>query len=153
MRSKGMVLGLAAVAALAVGGASAYTAGLGQGAGALTDSGTAAFGSLVVHANGGTVTGVHYLYDASTQTLLTSVTVDVLGDTTASPSPLTVGVTESTLAAPSVPVNPATCTQTGGVVGSGANTATPYVCDLTGEPGGGWLGSTFGTLNVAIVTN
>jgi len=149
MRTKGMVLGLAAAAALAVGGASAYTAGLGQGAGALTDSGTAAFGSLIVHANGGTVTGVHYVFDAPTQTLLTSVTVDVLGDYTASPSPLTVGVTESTLAAATTPVNPATCVQTGALAAG----STPYVCDLTGEPGGGWLGSTFGTLNVAIVTN
>src|SRR5579862_2080687 len=148
MRSKGMVLGLAAVAALAVGGASAYTAGLGAGPGALADSGTAAFGSLIVHANGGTVTGVHYIYDAPTQTLLNSVSVDVEGDSTASPSPLTVGVTESTLAAPSVPVNPATCTQTGALIGSGATASTPYVCDLTGEPGGGWLGSTFGALNV-----
>jgi len=150
MRRKGMVLGLAAVAALAVGGTSAYTAGLGAGTGALADSGTAAFGSLAVHANGGTVTGVHYQFDATTQTLLTSVTVDVLGDSTA--TPLTVGVTESTLAAPSVPINPATCTQTGGVVGSGATTSTPYVCDLTGISGGGWVGATFGTLNVAIVT-
>jgi hypothetical protein len=152
MRTKGMVLGLAAVAALAVGGASAYTAGLGAGSGALADSGTAAFGSLIVHANGGTVTGVHYVFDAPTQTLLTSVTVDVLGDSTASPSPLTVGVTESTLAAPGTPVNPATCVQTGALT-TGANPSTPYVCDLTSEPGGGWLGSTFGTLNVAIVTN
>jgi len=151
MRTKGMVIGLAAVAALAVGGASAYTAGLGAGTGALADSGTAAFGSLTVHANGGTVTGVHYVFDAPTQTLLTSVTVDVLGDST--DGSLTVGVTESTLAAPSVPVNPATCTMTGPVIGSGATTATPYVCSLVGEPGGGWLGSTFGTLNVAIVTN
>jgi hypothetical protein len=148
-----MVVGLAAVAALAVGGASAYTAGLGAGTGALSDSGTAAFGSLVVHANGGTVTGVHYLFDAATQTLLTSVTVDVLGDTTAVPSPLTVGVTESLVGALTTPVNPATCTQTGAVVGTGANTATPYVCDLTGETGGGWVGSTFGALNVSIVTN
>ncbi len=151
MRTKGMVVGLAAVAALAVGGASAYTAGLGAGTGALSDSGTAAFGSLIVHANGGTVTGVHYVFDAPTQTLLTSVTVDVLGDST--DGSLTVGVTESTLAAPTTPVNPATCVQTGGVVEVAANTATPYVCDLTGESAGGWVGSTFGTLNVAIVTN